>query len=455
MNQPTARSCFLVLFLACAGQGLAGASEQGAWKAGVARAVITPEKPMWLAGYGHRSHPAEGKIHDLWIKVLALEDPEGRRAVVLTSDLLNFPKAMHESICGKLREKHGLDRAQVMLTVSHTHSGPVLRESLYPCYPLDGAQLALIEEYSTWLEGKIVDEVGVALSRLAPAKLTSGQGKATFAVNRRNNREAEVAKLIESGAELKGPVDHDVPVLAVRSLEGDLKAVVFGYACHNTNLDTYPWCGDYAGFAQLDLEKKHTGATAMFWIGCGADQNPLPRRSLALCEKYGGMLAAGAEDALSKPMTDVPPKLRTAFELITLDFAKSPTREELEKTAASANVVYARWAKGLLEQLKDGKALARTYEYPVQVWRLGDSQLWIALGGEVVVDYSLRFKKEFGPRTWVTGYANDVMGYIPSNRVWTEGGYESGALHEYGEPAEGWAAGVEDRIAEAVHRLAR
>ena len=90
------------------------------------------------------------------------------------------------------------------------------------------------------------------------------------------------------------------------------------------------------------------------------------------------------------------------------------------------------------------------------MWKLGDELLLIAIGGEAVVDFSLRFKKEFGPNTWVCGYANDLVAYIPSLRGWKEGGYEGGSsLYEYGHPALRWAGDVEERIAEAVHRLVR
>ena len=80
--------------------------------------------------------------------------------------------------------------------------------------------------------------------------------------------------------------------------------------------------------------------------------------------------------------------------------------------------------------------------------------LVIGQGAESVVDYSLRFKKEFGPGTWVMGYADDMISYMPSRRVWEEGGYEGGySLYEYGRPAYRWAGDVEDRIAATVHKL--
>ena len=112
-------------------------------------------------------------------------------------------------------------------------------------------------------------------------------------------------------------------------------------------------------------------------------------------------------------------------------------------------------ARRLLEQLDDGNTLADSYPYPVQVWKLGDDQLWISLAGEVCVEYSLRFKAIYGPHTWTAGFVNDLVCYVPSERILEEGGgQEPGSLWGYGLPAHDWAPGVEDRIVTAVeHRV--
>lgn len=423
------------------------------WKAGVARATITPDKPMWLAGYGGRDHPSEGTLHDVWIKVLALEDSKGKRAVLVTSDLCGFSKEMYDNLCQAFNDKFGLGRSEALLTYTHNHCAPVTRGDLVDYYPLDDEQQARVNEYSDWLEKQIVEATGKALASMVPANLSVGEGVCPFAVNRRNNTEEEVVRLLERGETPKGPVDYSVPVLAVRTRAGQLLAVAFGYACHNTTLSFYQVCGDYSGFAQIALEKNHPGTAAMSYLGCGGDQNPIPRRTVEQCEKYGNMLATSVDEVLEKPMKPLSPSLRTAFEFVTLDFESNPTRQDLEAAAGGPNAVRARWAKRMLKQLDEGKSFTRTYPYPVQVWRLGNEQLWISLGGEAVVDYALRFKKEYGPRTWVGGYAHCCVSYIPSRRVWEEGGYEGTALYEYGHPADRWAGDVEDRIAEAVAKL--
>jgi neutral ceramidase len=440
-----------------AGARQAGVPQAGTppvWQVGFAEAKITPEKPLWLAGYAARQRPAEGTLQDLWVKVLVLQSPRGRRAVLLTSDLLGWPRGMSERVCAELKTRRGLDRSQIMLTASHTHSGPVLSCALYDIYPLDPKQKALIEQYSANLEKIAVATVLSALHRLTPATLWAGEGTTNFAVNRRNNPQAQVGDLLARGVALKGPVDHDVPVLAVRAPEGRLLAVVFSYACHCTTLSAYRWSGDYAGFAQLALQQSHPGALAMFHAGCGADQNPLPRGEVRDCQRYGNMLAAAVEEVLRTPMRPISPRLLTRFQLVDLDYGQPLGESELQ-AAAGKGGYEGRWASRLLKELKEGRTFAKSYPYPVQVWELGSDQLWISLGGEVVVDYSLRLKSQYGPRTWVTGYANDVMAYIPSRRVRQEGGYEAGAFAVYGLPTDRWAPDIEERIAACVDALVK
>jgi hypothetical protein len=324
-------------------------------------------------------------------------------------------------------------------------------------YSLDEREAARVKDYTGILGDKLVKVVGEALEKIAPARLSFGIGKATFAVNRRNNPEAEVPRRRQADG-LVGPVDHEVPVLAVHDGDGALRAIVCGYACHATVLDDYLVSGDWPGAAQNELERRHAGATVLFWAGCGADQNPVPRRSVEFVKQYGRQFADAVDEALQSPGDDasgspVAAKLDVAYEEIDLPFAALPTRAELESDAAG-QPPRSFWARHLLAQWDRDGALPSTYPYPVQVWRLGSELQWVFLGGEVVVDYALRLKTGLGAqRTWVAGYANDVMGYIPSQRVLAEGGYEGGeSRYYYGLPAV-WAPEVEQRIVEAVYRL--
>jgi hypothetical protein len=342
-----------------------------------------------------------------------------------------------------------------MITFSHNHCGPRLGDDLVDYYPVEAEQVELVRQYTELMQQRMVAMIGEAIEKLAPARLAQGEGKATFAVNRRNNPEAEVPKLIAEG-KLKGPVDHAVPVLTITRPDGALAAVLFGYACHPTTLSFTTWCGDYPGFAQLAIENSHPGAMAMFVNTCGGDQNPLPRRSVELCQRYGKMLADGVEAALKQPLKPISSRLRSAFEYVELPYLKTVSRDDLHAAMQDKNAIRARWAARLLQKLDQGKKFAEAYPYPVHAWRLGGEMLVIGTGAETVVDYALRFKREFGPGTWVCGYADDMISYIPSRRVWEEGGYEGGSnLYEYGRPAFRWAGDIEDRIAASVHKLVK
>ena len=343
------------------------------------------------------------------------------------------------------------------LNCSHNHSGPVVGRNLEGIYFLDETQWKHIDQYTAWLQGQVVAVVGEAIGNLVKCSLAWGQGRVDFAVNRRNNKHDEVERLRAQG-QLEGPVDHDLPVLRVTDTDGHTTAIVFGYACHPTKLTgNYRWCGDYVGYAQLHLEKAHPGAVAMFWQGCCGDQTPWPRGGddYAKAEKVGRQLADAACATLSKPLTEITGSLTTRYAEFDLKLDELPDQQRLNERANSKNRYEARWAKRLMEQIDSGKTPVQSYPYPVQVWQLGCGLTFVLLGGEVVVDYAVRLKAELGAeRTWVAGYTNDVMTYIPSRRVRLEGGYEgTRAMMYYGLPSV-WAPEIEEVIVAKVHELA-
>jgi hypothetical protein len=253
---------------------------------------------------------------------------------------------------------------------------------------------------------------------------------------------------------LVGPVDHNLPVLSVRDPAGKLRAVVFGYACHATVLSLMQWSGDWPGFAQLEIEKNHPDAIAMFWAGCGADQNPIPRRTVELAEEYGRQTAAGVDAALRSPMPKVAGSLKSVYREIDLAFDELPTKESVENDLKSENLFIVRRAQWLMSVIaRDGK-LSPTYPYPVQMWGIGNDVRLTFLGGEVVVDFSLRLRSELpGASNWIAAYSNDVMAYIPSKRVLLEGGYEGEtAMIYYGLPTK-WSTDVEEHIVRTAQEL--
>lgn len=433
------RAAAVLMALACWAFHLNVLSAAEPWKAGFGKVVITPDEPTAMSGYAGRTEPAKGKVHDLYARAAALRDPAGKTIVLLSTDLIGVPATMADLVCQAVEKQHGLSRADIMLTCSHTHCGPALDDELSSMLFLPPAEMEKIKKYQPVLNAKLINVIGQAIGDLQPALLATGIGKAQFASHRR----APIGT---------GPFDHEVPVLRILDQEGKaLRGVLFGYACHNTTMGFDMYCGDYAGFAQLYLEDHHPGAVALFHLGCGGDQNPLPRRKLEICEKYGRMLGVAVEEVLSQQLPAVAGSLKTDFQRIDLPFAHTPTAAELEAKIAKGNKYEQALSTKVLNKLKAGETLPATYPYPIQLWHVGDGVTWVALGGEITVEYSLRIKEKLGQgRTWVTGYANDVMSYIPSEKILAEGGYEGETSQVYYQKPSKWAPGIEKAIVDKV-----
>jgi hypothetical protein len=373
-------------------------------RAGVARVDITPAGSIWLSGYAARTRPSTGVQMPIYAKALAVEDGRGGRAVFVAVDLIGLPAALSDRVAAEVSSRYKLDRSQLVLNASHTHTGPMVDGNLSPMAPKDETGLRKIRDYSNTLAQKLTAVIGAALADLAPARLHFDYGEAGFAINRRKR---EIA-----------PVDHRVPVLRVTAPNGQIRALLFGYACHNTTLtaEFLEISGDYAGYAQAQLEQEFPGVTALFFMLCGGDQNPEPRSRRELAEQHGGALAREVARVARTPMQPVEGRLRSAFRLTRL----------------------------ALNNMKQ-------VNFPVQAVRFDRGFTLLALGGEVVVDYALKFTKLYpNERLMVAGYCNDVMCYIPSLRVLREGGYEGGdSMKWYGLDAP-FAEDVEERVTDAV-----
>ena len=414
--------------------------EKYTWKIGTGRTVITPNEPTWMAGYSSRTSPSEGKLHDLWAKALLLEDARGNRSLLITMDILGVSKDFSDEVRNLINRKYNLNNSQIILSSSHTHSGPVISRALQYIYPMTEQDWKVVDKYTEQLKEKLVELVDQAIKNLQPAHIYTQNGITRFQVNRRNNRENSITPTTE----LKGPNDYAVPVIKIESPDKQLLAVVFGYACHPTTLSINMFSGDYAGFAQLELEKRYPGVTAMFFQGAGADQNPLPRRTVPLAIQYGKQLAATVERVLSEEMSQQESNLITRYSEIDLLIDEPLPTEELQVIAKGSDY-QARWANGIISELKTKGHLIKSYPFPVGYWQIGQQKLFI-LGGESVIAYSVKLKQTYGEQIFVMSYANDVMGYIPSEVILEEGGYEGDTSQRvYGLPSK-WSKSVESKI---------
>jgi len=302
------------------------------WKVGVAVAKVTPQKMLFMAGYASRNKPAEGKVQDLFAKALALQDEQGNKLVFVTLDLIGVPQLLRHAVAERVEKEFKLPQANLVMNASHTHSGPSLRTTPLTEKDQDNPKARDSWEYTQKLQNDIVGIIGKALAEVQPARLTWNKARCGFAMNRRRDYTLPPDHPNANQApNPNGPVDHEVPALRVEAPDGTLRATLFGYACHNTSLGFYNFCGDYAGFAQEYLQEHRPGFTALFLMGCGADQNPYPRRSdvvpgitdLELSMQHGRSLSNAVEMALVVNPRSVAGPIRAAYEEIMLDYAKA------------------------------------------------------------------------------------------------------------------------------------
>ncbi len=380
------------------GVATSGGQTRG-WKAGVAKVVVTPREPIFLKGYASRTRPSEGVRQDLYVKALALQDEGDVISIIVTSDFHSYTRGMSDTVAEAAERKYGLSRDRLILNASHTHSGPAvtMEPLLRPSEDINPDEEVVVRRYTARLVEQIVDLIGQAIGNLSPADVAFGQGLAGIGVNRRR---------VGAGTRhLPGPVDQDVPVLRVRAADGSPRAILFGYSCHATaSPGDYQISGDWPGYAQAALETANPGVVAMFVNGCGADCDPIPRGTVDLPRMYGEIISTAVGQVLRQQMRPLRGRLRAVFDYVDIPFQVPPTKEELQdrlKTATGAQARQIRQLLGIIE--REGKLYDR-YPYPVQVWQFGDGLTLIALGGETVVDYALRFKAAYGwEDTWVTG----------------------------------------------------
>jgi hypothetical protein len=452
------------LLMLVAGFLAARTSEGGepSWKAGVATAKITPERPLILLGYTSRDGPYEGVSDDLSARALALEDAGGRRAVLIAADLVGFQAAIvTDAVAGRIAERTGLARERLIFNASHTHAGPVV--SLDPNLTLNVAHPSMTVEqaeatvaYTRRLQDQLVDLVERALAALQPARLSWGAGRTDVPTSRRLPKPEGVVMSPNPDA----PVDDVVPVLRVDSPEGKPRAVVFGCSCHAVAAGGQnAISADYPGYARTVVEASHPGSTALFLAGCGGDANPEPRGTIEQARTHGEALGREVCRVLDGPLAAVDGPLQVAYAQVDLPL-QTPSRERIKGYLDRPN--FQAWqARHMLEVLDAGDPPPSRYTAPVAVWRLGEALTLVALPGEPVAEYASLLREALGPEgLWISGYNNDCFGYLPTAKVVAEGGHEAigvtlwawsrnlGPMVGFFEPR------VQDVVVDAVRRLA-
>jgi hypothetical protein len=377
---------------------------------GLARIDITPDTPIRLSGYAARTSESVGVRQKLCAKALAIGTaPE--KCLLITVDCTGLPRSLTDRIKDSISRNTEITPERIAFAASHSHTAPMIAGYLdklfaFGSHPVTPDQQTRIDRYSARLEEKLLRIALEAAAQSFPARLAWTRGSACFAANRR-----------PAG----GPVDHDLPLMKVTDLRGNLRAVIFGYACHATTIHPADnrISPDWPGAACSYIEQHFPDATAMVIIGCGADSDPSPRGAPENAQRHGRQIAD---------------EVRRLFE--QADF--TPISGPVDARIATVN-------------LKFAQPDAEPMPYTIQTWTFARRLAMVFLEGEVVVDYSLRLKDSAkdtlgAVAVWPFAYCNSVPGYVPSERVLREGGYEpEGSTPYYGLPGP-FAPGIEDKI---------
>jgi neutral ceramidase len=418
---------------------------------GVSKIDITPDLPIRLSGYASRKTEATEVGSRLYVRALAIGSAEP--VVLLAVETIGFPSEFSAAVAAKIQQDHEIPRDRVALCATHIHNGPAIAGILEAQFEgsLSTDEVARIARYTEVLQTKLGEAAAAALADRRPGRLEWGQGQVGFATQRRRIVEG---KWVGFGAVSDGTTDHRLPVLRVVGEDGHTRAVMVNYACHCTTLvGGHEFVhADWAGDAADRIETAHDGAVALVVIGCGADADPQPRGALANVALHGAAVAAEVRQVLSRTLRPLGPVTETQYREIQLPLARQMTREDLQARADTARSPYT--ARQWLARSDAGETIPASIDYPVQMWAFGRDLTMIFLGGEVVADYSLRLHRELdGERLWVSAYTNSVPSYIPSERMFAEGGYEPDfSIDYYGLPGP-LSPTIEDQIVAEVKAI--
>ncbi len=216
-----------------AGQAKAIPKENETFLVGTAKVDITPEGPIRMNGFLVRKEESNSVRHPIWAKAMAIGTEAQDPCLLITVDTLGIPASVHREVSKRLLERYGLRTERIAITASHTHTGPMINDCAPNIFgePIPEEALKKIDRYSKVFVDRLVEVAVKAMETRKPSKLQWGKGKATFAKNRRDKN---------------GPIDHELPMLLVRDLQGALRAIYASYACHCVTLGDRAIGGDWA-----------------------------------------------------------------------------------------------------------------------------------------------------------------------------------------------------------------
>lgn len=423
---------------------------------GVAEVDVTPPLGTQLAGFAARTGAATGVYLPLRaISTVITERATNHTVIIVMVEWLGFYDNT-DNVRAQIEALTGVTADNILLSGTHTHCGPPMRKFV------DADCRTGIDE--PWLNeafAKIAATAKAAMESRQPLSLSSSTGWCGIG---RSRRRPDGKGGVTWNPTLDAPHDHTVPMLRFADEQGQLRHLLFGYTAHTSSAgQILEFGGDYAGFAMLEIEKS-MNCTCAFLQGCAGDQKAylpkageegFPQYTIDEVHEMGRQLASAVEREVKQGLwNQVAGPLSTSRCKIPLQLTVL-SREDYASWLDSDNEFFARWAREYVAKLDRGESIDAEITFELQTIRFGESLLMVAMSGEMSAEYGLRVVKELGSRfgqVWPMGYANEIVGYVCSERQLPEGGYEVLSNMQYIMSPGPYASGTEDRIFAALHQ---
>ena len=429
-------------------------SSNHTYQVGVSTVDITPPVGIYLAGFAARQEPSTAVYHPLKATAVAIDDGE-TPLLIVGAEILGFYERTEE-VRSRINAATDIDPAHIILNGSHTHCGPCIRE-------MDRERHGeLDDDYLEDLFENVARCAKIAWDARSSARLRFGTGSCDIARSRRKPDGKGGVAWVPS---LEAPHDHDVPVIAVESPEGELRCVIFSYACHPTSRSGTLIGGDYVCFAYDHIEAVYPDTATCFLQGCAGDQKTKPvdpmsnvfvQREVDEIRDIGVELGESVARVLaSQDLQPISGPISIAQTILSIE--TEPIDMDLVKASLDAGSDYVRaWARHLFESVENNIPVATSFPFEIQTVRFGDALAIVGLAAEMNVEHGLRLKRELGPyfdNLLVAAYTNDIVGYIPVKRQIPEGGYEVWFNQQHWKRTGPFVEDTEDRIHNAVHEM--
>ena len=409
-------------------------------RVGAASVLITPDKPMPLAGY-YNARLSTNTHDDLFAKAIVL-DADGQRGALVVCDLISLPRSTVVQAREIISRTTKVPGSNVMISATHSHTGPVL-DSGSTRKTIDGGGADVVRDYTAQLPAKIAEAVRLAERALQPARLSAAhEHEDHLSHNRRfHMRDGSVGwnpgKLNTNIVQAAGPIDPDVAVLHFESPRGDAIATYVNFAMHPDTVGGLEFSADYPGALSRALAAyKGTNTVTVFANGACGNINHVdvhwsnPQKGHAEAMRLGTVLAGHVFKAYTRLQPLSAPTLRTRSALVKLALPKL-NMGDVETARGTVARIGTKNPPKFIEQVHAFKVLdvaareGKPQEVEVQVIALGDEVAWVSLPGEIFVELGLELKRKSPfKHTLIAELANGSIGYIPNAIAYEQGNYE-------------------------------